>query len=125
MSRLLYRTGLPLAFCAAMILTLPACAGPEEVWKPDTLVENTPLEGPHFAESTTAGKLDLVATQKVKSRRTPVERKTLVYTDSWIDFDWDNFGVAVFSIVGGILSIGLYFVLGYFVYNKNKNDKKN
>ena len=123
-SQLLYRTGLPLAFCAAMILTLPACGGPQEVWQPDTLVEETPLEATHFSESVTAGKLTLTATRKVSSKETPIERLTLVYSDMWTDFDWDSFGLTFFSILGGILSIGLYFIVAYVIYDPNKNDKK-
>ncbi|MCA8915912.1 MAG: hypothetical protein KDB90_10915 [Planctomycetes bacterium] len=124
MSRLLYKTGLPLAFCAALILTLPACSGgPEEIWQPEALVEETPVEAMHFNESVSSGKLTLTASQKVVARETPIERLTLLYTDSHIEFDWESFGFTFFAILGGIVSVGLYFVVAYVLYDPNKDDK--
>jgi hypothetical protein len=121
-SRILQKTGLPLALCAALILTLPACGGPEEIWEPETLIEETAVEPIRFSENVTAGKLTLTATQKVSARETPVERLTLVHTDQWTDFDWDTFGLTFFAILGGIVSIGLYFLVAFVVLDPNEDE---
>ena len=125
MSRLIYRTGLPLAFFAAMILTLPACSGgAEELWQTETIVEEKPLEAPRFRETFAAGKLTLTATQKVSARKTPVERLYMVYTDTWSDFDWDSFGLTFFAILGGVLSIGLYFLVAFVLVDPPTDENK-
>lgn len=113
----LRRFGLPLALCAALILTLPGCGGgAEEMWTADTLVDEQPLEPVKFEESFAAGRLQLTITQKVRAKETPIERLTLVHNETYADFDWDEFGLVFFSILGGIISIGLTFVLAFVVY---------
>lgn len=123
MSRKLYSLGMVLAFCAAMLLTLPGCGSSQvEKWTPVTLVEDQPLEAPKFSESVSAGQLTLTATQKVRETKTPIERLSVLHEEVDFEFDWDHFGVVIFSILGGIASVGLYFLFGYVVVNKTKKN---
>jgi hypothetical protein len=113
----LQRIGLPLALCAALVLALPGCGGgAEEHWISDTIVEQQALEPIKFDENVAAGRLQITITQKVRARETPVERLSLVHTETYSDFDWDGFGLVFFSILGGIASIGLYFVFAFVVF---------
>ena len=125
MSRRVFNLGLLLSLCAALILTLPACSGSQmEQWDAEVLSEVQPLEPPKFKEEVTAGKLTLTATQKVRARETPIERLTILHEESYSDIDWDNVGLVVFSILGGIVSIAFWSmvavalsgVLGRYLY---------
>ena len=120
----LQRIGLPLALCAALVLVLPGCGGgAEELWSPGTQVEEVPLEPVAFNGTVAAGRLQLTITQKVRARETPIERLTLRHTESYSDFDWDGFGLVFFSILGGIASIGLYFIFAFAVFPEDdEND---
>lgn len=110
------KIGLPLALCAAMILTLPACAGgPDEYWQREQLVEEEALEEVKYTESTRQGSLTLKVTQKTRVTETPGERKYLYFEDTYADFDWDDAGLVFFSILGGIISVGLYFLIAFVV----------
>jgi len=123
-SRTLYKTGLPLALMAALILTLPACGGgPEEIWQPEVLVEEQPLEDVRFKETFTAGKMSLTATRRVRAKETPIERLHLHYTETWSDFDWDSFGLVFWSVLGGIVSVGLYFLFAFVVFDTTDDDE--
>jgi len=123
-SRRVFNLGLLLSLCAALILTLPACSGSQmEQWDAEVLSEVQPLEPPKFKEEVTAGKLTLTATQKVRARETPIERLTILHEESYSDIDWDNVGLVVFSILGGIVSIGLYFVFGFVVFKKSDKNE--
>ncbi|MCB9934221.1 MAG: hypothetical protein H6840_00885 [Planctomycetes bacterium] len=124
MSRTLQKTGLPLALLAAFVLCLPACSGgPEEIWQPETLVQEQPLEGAKFTETLAAGKLVLTATRKVRATETPVERLYLHHTETWSDFDWDSFGLVFWSVLGGIVSVGLYFLFAFVVFDTTKDEE--
>ena len=125
MSERSFKLGLLLSFCAAMILTLPACAGSQtEQWNAEVLTEVQPLEPAKFKEDMTGGKLTLTMTQKVRAQETPVERLTILHEDSYSDIDWDNVGLVFFSVLGGLVSIGLYFLFGFVVFKK-PNDEEN
>jgi hypothetical protein len=115
---------LPLALLAALILTLPACSGgAEEIWQPEVLLEEQPLEDVRFRESLTAGKLTLTATRKVRATETPIERLYLHHTETWSDFDWDSFGLVFWSVLGGIISVGLYFLFAFVVFDTTDDDE--
>jgi hypothetical protein len=119
----LQRIGLPLALCAALVLVLPGCGGgAEELWAADTIVEEQALEPMKFSETVAAGRLQITITQKVHARETPIERLSLVHTETYSDFDWDGFGLVFFSILGGIASIGLYFVFAFAVFPDNDDE---
>jgi hypothetical protein len=119
---LIQRIGLPLALFAALILA--GCSGgPTEVWTADTLVEEQPLEPVKFEENVAAGRLQLTVTQKVRARETPIERLTLLHEESYAEFDWDDAGLVFFSILGGIVSVGLYFLFAFVVYNPDDEKK--
>jgi hypothetical protein len=114
---MLQRIGLPLAMCAALVLVLPGCGGgAEEMWTSEMQVEEQALEPIRFEETVAAGRLQLTITQKVRAKETPIERLSLHHTETYSDFDWDGFGLVFFSILGGIASIGLYFVFAFVVF---------
>jgi hypothetical protein len=118
---LIQRIGLPLALLAAFMLA--GCSGgPEEIWTPDTLVEEQPLEPVKFEETVAAGRLQLTVTQKVRAKETPIERLSLQYEESYADFDWDDAGLVFFSILGGIVSVGLYFLFAFVIYNPDNEE---
>jgi hypothetical protein len=118
------KIGMPLAMMAAMILTLPACGGgPEEYWQREQLVEEETLESVKYTETVSAGKLKLKVTQKTQVRETPVERKFLLYEETYADFDWDDAGLVFFSILGGIISVGLYFLVAFVVIDPSDDEK--
>jgi hypothetical protein len=119
---MLQRIGLPLALCAVLVLVLPGCGGTEEMWTADTIVEEQALEPMKFSDSVAAGRLQITITQKVHARETPIERLSLVHTEAYSDFDWDGFGLVFFSILGGIASIGLYFVFAFAVFPDNDDE---
>ena len=123
-SQRMFKLGLTLALLAAVVLTLPACGiSDSERWDAEVLVEEQPLEELKFAESFTAGKLTLTVTQKTRTRETPVERLTIVHEETYMEFDFDNFGLVFFSILGGVISVGLYFVFAFVVFDTTKDDE--
>lgn len=114
------KVGLPLAFMASMILTLSGCGGgPERYWQPETLVEEEALEPVKYTETVNAGKLTLTVTQKTQVRETPIERQYLLFEESYADFDLDDAGLVFFSVLGGILSIGLYFLVAFVLIDED------
>ena len=119
------RIGMYPAFMAAMILTLPSCgSGPEEYWQQEQLVEEEVLEDVRYDETLSQGKLNLRVTQKTRVEETPVERKYLLFEESYSDFDWDQAGLVFFSILGGIISIGLYFLFAFYVFDETDEENK-
>lgn len=124
MSQRLTNLGLPLAFCAALILTLPACSSSEfKRWDPEVIVDEEPVDEAKFIETVTAGKLTLTATRTFRTRETPIERLTLVHEETYSDMDWDNFGLTFFAILGGIVSVGLYFIFAFVVFDETKENE--
>lgn len=125
MTKKLRTLGMPLAFIAAMILTLPACgSGPEAYWQREQLVEEEATEPVRYTESVRNGKLNLKVTQETQVRETPVERKYLLFEETYADFNWDDAGLVFFSILGGIVSVGLYFLFAFLVIDPPDDEEK-
>ncbi|MBZ0134923.1 MAG: hypothetical protein K8I27_00955 [Planctomycetes bacterium] len=123
MKNRLLRIGLPFALYACAILTLPSCSSVDEVWEPEALVEETHLGPMHFKETAAPGKLNLTVTQKTRTRETPMERLVLVHEETFADFDWDSFGLVFWSVLGGIASVGLYFLFAFVIFDTTDNEK--
>ena len=120
----LIRIGLPLALYACAVLTLPACGGTQEVWQPETQVEETPLGPMKFQETPAPGRVKLTVTRETRTRETPAERLTLVHEETSADFDWDSFGLVFWSVLGGIASVGLYFLFAFVIFDSTDDDEE-
>lgn len=121
-SRLL-RIGLPLALYACAVLTLPSCGGTEEIWEPEIVAEETPLGPMRFQETPAPGQVKLTVTQETRTLETPVERLTLLHEETYGDIDWDSFGLVFWSVLGGIASIGLYFLFAFVIFDETDNEE--
>ena len=77
-----------------------------------------------FQETPGPGKVKLTVTQETQTRETPIERLTLVHEESYADFDWDSFGLVFWSVVGGIASIGLYFLFAFVIFDPSDDENK-
>lgn len=120
----LLRIGVPLALYACAVLTLPSCSSVDEVWEPEPQVEVTRLEPMRFKETAAPGKVALTVTQKTRTRETPMERLVLVHEETFADFDWDSFGLVFWSVLGGIASVGLYFLFAFVIFDTTDDEKK-
>lgn len=119
----LLRLGLPFALYACLVLTLPACSGTEEIWEPQVEVEETPLGPMRFQETPGPGTVRLTATQETRTRETPVQRLIILHEETYADFDWDSFGLVFWSVLGGIATVGLYFLFAFVILDPPDEDK--
>jgi hypothetical protein len=111
-----------LALYSALVLTLPACGGVEEIWVPETVVEEEPVEPVRSTETKAGAHTQLTLTRKVRARETAVERLHLRHTESSSDMSFDNFGLVFFSVLGGILTVGLYFAVAFLLVPADEDE---
>jgi hypothetical protein len=107
-----------------MVITLPACGGTQEIWQAEVIVDETPLEPMRFRESAAQGSLTLTGTRKTHTRETPVERLTLLHSETYADFDWDSFGLVFWSVAGGLVTIGLYILFAFVIFDFHGDDEE-
>jgi photosystem II stability/assembly factor-like uncharacterized protein len=105
------RPAIALALLACCVLCAGCSSGPTEIWQPEQRVQVEELEPAAYSETRTAGKLTLQVRQKVRVTETPSEHLLLYYEETYSEFDWDSFGLVFFSILGGVVTIGLTVVL--------------
>lgn len=100
--------GLVLAGCGGISIT--------EEWVPEVEVREEPAGQPRFVAATEGDRLVVTATQDITVVERPVERLTKHFEQTQAAFTWDEAGLVFFSILGAILSAGLY-ALGYYLWD--------
>lgn len=111
----------------ALMACLSLCGGcglsTSQVWLAETRTEVAALDEPRFIESREAGMLTLRCEQEVEVSVTPSERLYLVHKQTYSTWDWDRAGLVFFTVVGAVVSIGLYVVFALYIYNPDSDDE--
>jgi hypothetical protein len=119
---MLTRVGIVPALFACAILCASCSGGPDEIWNPEVRIEVEELAPPTYAETRTAGKLTLRLSQKVRVTETPSERLHLLHTETYSVFDLDEFSLIFFSVLGAIVTVGLYVLFALYLYNPDDEE---
>jgi hypothetical protein len=119
---MLTRIGVIPALLACTILCGSCSGGPEEMWNPEVRVETEELAPAAYTEARTAGKLTLRLSQKVRITETPSERLHLLHTETYSVFDLDEFSLVFFSVLGAIVTVGLYVLFALYLYNPDDEE---
>lgn len=98
------------------MLSLPACGtSATERWVREPLAEEIP-EGPRrYSTRVETGRLELTANQETLVRKGSVDRLYIDYEETYSDTTIEQVGLVIASVIGGIVSVGLYFLV-WFVF---------
>ncbi|MHC4841881.1 MAG: hypothetical protein ACYTDT_13165 [Planctomycetota bacterium] len=86
-----------------------------ERWDPDFELEETPAAPEIVETSIESGRLSIGISQEVTVRKTPVERLTMMYEETYSEIDWDGVGGVVFAVLGGIIVVAGSVVGGIYI----------
>lgn len=116
-----------LSVTSALLSCVVLCAGcgtsTSQVWLAETHVEVAPLEEPQFRENREAGMLVLRSEQEAAVITTPSERLYLVHKQTYSTWEWDRAGLIFFSVLGAVVTIGLYVLYALYIYNPESDDE--
>ncbi|MCC6463963.1 MAG: hypothetical protein IT463_01335 [Planctomycetes bacterium] len=112
------RLAVALALPLALGLVLAGCGGISitEEWVPEQEVREEPAAPPRYTAAMEGDRLVITATQDIAVIERPVERLTKHFEQTEVAFTWDEAGLVFFSVLGAIISGGLY-ALGYYLWD--------
>lgn len=111
----------------ALFACLLLCAGcgssVKEIWQPEERVQIESLGGPAWAEERALGSVTLSLHEPARVTTTPSERLYLHHEEKYFSMGWDNFGLVFFGILGSVLSVGLYFLFAFAVFDTAEDEE--
>ena len=119
---MLTRLGVVPAILSCLVLCVGCGSGPQEEWTPEMRVDVESLSAPAYTETRTAGRLTLRISERVRITETPSERLHLLYTETYSTVDLDEFSLIFFSVLGAVVTVGLYILVAFYLYNPGDDE---
>lgn len=102
----------------AMLLVAGCGTSETKRWVREPLIEEV-AEGPRRYEARTeTGRLEVTVTQRTLTREGAVDRLYIDFESTYADTTVEQVGFVIASILGGIISVGLYFLVWFLYVDK-------
>ncbi|MCC7508564.1 MAG: hypothetical protein IT464_04215 [Planctomycetes bacterium] len=118
------RLGVIPSLLACSVLCFGCASSSTEIWQQQDRVDIKTLAAPTYAEDRSLGHLQVTAREQVQVAVTPSERLYLLHEDTEFAFDWDEFGLVFFGILGSVVSLGITVFLAFYLVDSNDDEKK-